>query len=168
MKTEIRKDLANKKLYVVRRFKAPAALVWRAWTESQLLEQWWAPKPYRAITKSMDFREGGLWLYYMLSPEGEKHWCRLDYLSIALHDYYTAKDAFCDEQGTPNTIAPSMQWKNKFVAENEETKVVVEITFEKEEDIDKIIEMGFSEGFTMAHGNLDELLEKLTTQSISQ
>ncbi|MBK8505917.1 MAG: SRPBCC domain-containing protein [Saprospiraceae bacterium] len=168
MKTEIKKDLANKKLHVIRRFKAPATMVWRAWTEPQLLEQWWAPKPYLAITKSMDFREGGLWLYYMLSPEGEKHWCRLDYLSIVLHDYYTGKDAFCAEDGTPNTIAPSMHWKNKFLSENEETKVVVEITFEKEEDIEKIIEMGFNEGFTMAHGNLDELLERLMTQSISQ
>jgi uncharacterized protein YndB with AHSA1/START domain len=168
MKTEIRKDLVNKKLHVTRRFKAPAAMVWKAWTESQLLEQWWAPKPYRAITKSMDFREGGLWLYYMLSPEGEKHWCRLDYLSIVLHDYYTAKDAFCDENGTPNVVAPSMHWKNTFLAENEETKVVVEITFEKEADIEKIIEMGFKEGFTMAHDNLDELLEKLLAENISR
>jgi len=38
--------------------------------------------------------------------------------------------------------------------------VNIDITFSNEADLEKIIEMGFSEGFTAAHGNLDELLEK--------
>jgi hypothetical protein len=38
--------------------------------------------------------------------------------------------------------------------------VNVEITFATEADMEKIIEMGFEEGFTAAHGNLDELLAK--------
>ncbi|MDB5149731.1 MAG: hypothetical protein JWQ57_3751, partial [Mucilaginibacter sp.] len=53
------KDLQNKKINVVRTFNAPLNLVWQAWTESDILDQWWAPKPYRAETKLMDFREGG-------------------------------------------------------------------------------------------------------------
>lgn len=42
---EVVKDPAAKKITVTRRFKAPVAEVWRAWTESSLLDQWWAPKP---------------------------------------------------------------------------------------------------------------------------
>src|SRR5690606_36527914 len=53
---------------VKRSFDAPVDLVWSAWTEANLLAQWWAPKPWKAVTKDMDFREGGRWLYAMTSP----------------------------------------------------------------------------------------------------
>lgn len=53
-----------------------------------------------------------------------------------------------------------MHWKNEFSKTDTGTKVEVEITFASEADMEKIIEMGFEAGFTMAHGNLDELLKK--------
>ena len=42
--TSISKDLANKKITVVREFAAPPESVWAAWTDASLLDQWWAPK----------------------------------------------------------------------------------------------------------------------------
>ena len=80
--TEITKDEANKKLFVVREFEAPLDLVWKAWTDSKLLDKWWAPKPWQARTQSMDFREGGSWLYSMVGPEGDQSFCRCDYFTI--------------------------------------------------------------------------------------
>ncbi len=64
--TTISKDAANKKLIVVREFDAPLEQVWKAWTDSNILDKWWAPKPWKAKTKSMDFREGGTWLYSLM------------------------------------------------------------------------------------------------------
>ena len=160
--TIITKDAANKKLVVVREFDAPLEQVWDAWTQSELLDQWWAPKPYKARTKSLDFREGGVWLYYMEGPEGEKIWCRVDYNKILTQKQFEGEDAFCDENGTPNNMAPGMHWKCMFSPAGSGTKVTVEITFASEADMEKIIEMGFKEGFTAAHGNLDELLAKVT------
>ena len=158
--TMISKDLANKKLFVVREFDAPLEQVWEAWTQSNLLDQWWAPKPWKAITKTMDFREGGLWLYYMEGPEGEQQYCRADYKSIDPPRSFTLTDAFCDENGNPTGELPSMHWKNVFSETGSGTKVEVEITFQSEADLEKIVEMGFKEGFTAAHSNLDELLAK--------
>ncbi|MDP4252983.1 MAG: SRPBCC domain-containing protein, partial [Bacteroidota bacterium] len=80
--TVFSKDLPNNKLTVTRAFDAPPDIVWRAWTESEILDQWWAPKPYRTETKTMDFREGGFWLYCMVGPQGDRHWCRIDYVRI--------------------------------------------------------------------------------------
>ena len=55
----VNKDVAGKKITVEREFEASVEDVWRAWTEKELLDQWWAPKPYKARTKTIDFREGG-------------------------------------------------------------------------------------------------------------
>jgi len=151
---------AAKRMTVTREFEAPLEKVWKAWTDPKLLEQWWAPRPWQAITISMDFREGGFWFYYMQGPEGERHYCKVDYLEIKKEKEYSAQDLFCDEKGNPNPEMPSMHWRNQFIAQGGDTKVVVEISFPSEEQMEAIIKMGFKEGFEMAHGNLDELLAR--------
>ena len=159
-KTLFTKDLENKKIVVEREFSAPVESVWKAWTESNLLDQWWAPKPWRAVTKTMDFRPGGFWLYAMKGPNNEIHWARADYKSIDKQKSFQIVDCFCDENGVRNEEMPTMSWNNQFLKTADGTKVVVEISFKSEADINAIIEMGFKEGFEMALGNLDELLEK--------
>ncbi len=37
-------------MLITREFSASQAEVWKAWTESHLLDQWWAPKPWKAVT----------------------------------------------------------------------------------------------------------------------
>src|SRR5882724_5407528 len=153
------KDLANKKIKVVREFDAPLEQVWKAWTKPEFLDQWWAPKPWKANTVSMDFRNGGKWLYYMQGPDGSRHYCRADYKSISVNKSFEGLDAFCDEDGNVNHDFPRMNWKNEFSKTSTGTKVDIEIKFSTVEDLEKIIEMGFKEGFTAALTNLDQYLE---------
>src|ERR1700744_6381499 len=159
--TVFSKDLANKKMHVTRSFDAPVDKVWRAWTESEILDKWWAPKPWRAETKSMDFSNGGLWLYAMVSPEGEKHWCRVDIKSADPGKGFSSKSGFCDEDGNLSDAAPVMHWDVEFIATATGTNVEIDITFDSEADLEKIVQMGFQQGFTMGLGNLDELLPSL-------
>jgi uncharacterized protein YndB with AHSA1/START domain len=158
--TILSKDIDNKKINVVREFAALVEDVWNAWTDASLLDQWWAPKPWKAITKSMDFREGGFWLYYMSGPNGEQIWNRVDFITIDPQKSFMGESCFCDEDGKNNSSLPTMHWKNRFHKIQEGTKVEVEITFAEKSDLQKIIEMGFEAGFTAALENLDEVLEK--------
>jgi uncharacterized protein YndB with AHSA1/START domain len=151
-------DQVNKKILVVRVFDAPVQKIWKAWTTPEILDQWWAPKPWKTNTKSMDFREGGRWLYSMQGPDGSRHYCRVDYHSIIPNKLFSANDAFCDEEGVPNSELPSMRWKNSFTPLGDGTKVEVEISFASESDLNKLVDMGFKEGFAAAHNNLDEIL----------
>jgi uncharacterized protein YndB with AHSA1/START domain len=151
-------DKENKKVHVEREFAAPVASVWAAWTKKELLDQWWAPKPWKARTKEMDFREGGYWLYAMVGPGGEEHWARMDYKSIAPQKSYAAIDSFCDENGTPSDFLPGSHWLTSFSAGGENTVVNIVLTFNELSDLEKHMEMGFKEGFTMGLQNLEELL----------
>ena len=146
-------------IHVRREFAADLDLVWAAWTEPELLDLWWAPKPYRTRTKSMDFREGGTWLYAMLSPENVVHWCRADYKKIEPKIQFQGLDAFCDENGKINKDFPRSLWTNTFQQGKETTTVDVTIKHESLAALEKIIQMGFKEGFTMALGNLDQYIE---------
>lgn len=152
-------DKKNKTVQVTREFAAQLNLVWDAWTKPELLDQWWAPKPYQTKTKTLNFREGGYWLYAMVGPEGDVHWCRADYKEIRPLKSFSATAAFCDENGNINQDFPRSSWKNKFKETEEGTTVDITIEYEELADLEKIIEMGFKEGFTMALENLDQYLE---------
>lgn len=151
----------NNTIHVLREFDASLELVWKAWTTPELLEQWWAPKPWRAETKTMDFREGGFWHYAMVSPEGEKHWAKANYITIEKEKFFTAKDGFCDENGTMNPAFPQNLWENLFTTKNEQTIVRITLTFDKLEDLEQTIAMGFKEGFTIGLNQLDKFLSTL-------
>lgn len=149
----------NKTIHVKRQFDAQLDLVWRAWTTPELLDQWWAPLPYRNETKTLEFREGGTWHYRMISPENQSHYCRFDYEKINPEKSYSGLDAFCDEEGNLNTEFSRMHWKNEFTQENEFTNVSITISVDSLETLEKIIAIGFKEGFTMGLNQLDHLLE---------
>jgi uncharacterized protein YndB with AHSA1/START domain len=164
MKTIFKKDLANKKMFVTREFAGTLEEVWRAWTESEILDQWWAPKPWQAKTKYMDFKEGGTWLYCMQGPEGEQHWGKASYTKISVHKFFEATDSFCDENGKEIPATPKMFWKTFFKPSANGSMVEMEITFASEQDMDKTLEMGFQEGFSAAHENLDEYLSHVNVK----
>lgn len=157
-KTTFKKDIANRSMHIERSFDAALPAVWKAWTDSTLLDLWWAPKPYRAVTKTMNFKNEGEWIYYMLGPEGDKTYCKALYSNIDPLKSYEAVDAFCDENGLVTDAFPNMHWKVFFHDQGDTTLVTVDISYDSVESMEKIIEMGFQEGFSMAHDNLDEVL----------
>ncbi len=114
-------DKKNDTIHVERSFNAPIDLVWAAWTEAEILDQWWAPKPYQAVTKSMNFEVGGRWHYYMLGPEDDIHWCLFHYESIEKEKHFSGIDTFCDESANINNTKPRVKWKNEFSEEEDST-----------------------------------------------
>lgn len=152
-------DQEHLKIMIDREFNAELKTVWAAWTESQYLDQWWAPKPWKARTKLMDFRAGGHWLYAMVGPDGTEHWGRTNYLKIETNKSYTGEDVFCDSDGVVNTEFPTSIFDTEFSYSNNKSLVHIEVTLSSIEHLEQYISMGFKEGFISALENLDTLLE---------
>lgn len=151
------KDLANKQLHVVREFNAPIEKVWRAWTEAEILDKWWGPRPWNAVTKIMDFKAGGQWLYAMVGPAGEKHWSHISFINIG--DYtFDAKSTFSDENGTPSPDFNASNWHVTMKQDGDKTIVNITLTFAEVTDLETLVAMGFQGGFTIGLNQLDELL----------
>ncbi len=150
---------ANNTVNVNREFNADLELVWEAWTNPEILDQWWAPKPYKNQTRSMDFRDGGTWLYSMISPNNQIHWCKADYKKIEHQKSFSYKDNFCDEHGNVSKKFPDSVWTNVFSENAETTTVNITIQYESLEMLEKVLDVGFKEGFTMAMQNLDQYIE---------
>ena len=148
-------------IMIRREFAAERPLVWDAYTKPEILDQWWAPKPWKARTESMDFSEGGHWHYCMVGPEGEEHYSWADYETINERVRYTGLDAFADANGNIKRDMPQSKWDVSFSDKGEHTQVDFMITYPDLAQLEATIEMGFKEGLSMAMEGLDELLEKM-------
>ena len=152
-------DLAAKKIHMVREFNAPIEKVWKAFTDPDLLVKWTAPKPWTAEIKTWDFTVGGISLYAMVSPEGQKHWVYAEFTAIENGSAISATGMFCDGEGNPVPEAPRSYRDTKFSSiEGNRSMVDMVISFEDESTIKWFVEGGFKEGTTTTFNQLDELL----------
>jgi uncharacterized protein YndB with AHSA1/START domain len=153
------KDFDSSSVYVMKIYDAEVSKVWDYFTKSELLDEWWAPKPWKCETKSQNFAEGGIWLYSMVGPEGERHYAQVKYGEIMEHRSFDGTDTFCDENGNVNPDFPEAKWLFGFTGVEEGTKVTVNIHFSNSEAMTKLIEMGFEEGFKMGLNQLEDILK---------
>ena len=151
---------ATKTVSVIREFAAELALVWDAFTKPEILDQWWAPKPWTSKTKYMDFKVGGRRFYAMVSPAGEERWSIQQYTSISPKTNFKFFNAFADKDENPEL--PGSDWDLNFSEQNGTTTVRVSIYNESLARMEKMIEMGFSEGFKMTLNKLEDLLTQLS------
>ena len=153
-------DKNTKTVSVTREFDAGLSLVWDAYTKQEILDQWWAPKPWASRTKAMNFEVGGRRFYAMVGPEGQERWSLQKYTSITPKTNFKLYNAFADENENPEL--PGSEWDLNFNEENGRTIVRVSIYNESLARMEKLIEMGFREGFTMTMNSLDDLLATLS------
>ncbi|HLA55541.1 MAG TPA: SRPBCC domain-containing protein [Flavobacterium sp.] len=153
-------DKATKTVVINREFAAELPLVWDAFTKPEILDQWVAPKPWTSKTKYMDFKVGGRRFYAMVSPEGQERWSIQEYTSITPKTHFKMLNAFADKD--ENRELPGSEWDYNFSEQNGKTKVSITIYNESLARLEKMIEMGFTEGFKMSIDNLEKLLATLS------
>lgn len=152
-------DKAAKTVVITRKFDANLSLVWDAFTKPEILDQWWAPKPFSSKTKAMNFEVGGRRFYAMVSPDGQERWSVQKYTSITPKTNFKMLSAFADADENPEL--PGSEWDLNFSEQSGTTKVSISIYNESLERMERMIEMGFKEGFTMTLNYLEELLISL-------
>jgi len=153
-------DKITKTVFINREFAAELPLVWDAFTKPEILDQWVAPKPWLAKTKYMNFKVGGRRFYAMVSPEGQERWSIQEYTSITPKTNFKMYNAFADKDENPEL--PGSEWEYNFSEQNGITKVSIIIKNESLARMEKMIEMGFVEGFKMTIDNLEKLLTTLS------
>ena len=105
----------------------------------------------------MDFKVGGRRFYAMVSPEGQEiGWQIQDFTSISPKTNFKYFSVFADKDENPQL--PGSNWDLNFSEQNGTTKVSISIYNESLERMEKMLEMGFKDGFTAALNSLEQLL----------
>ncbi len=156
-------DKPTKTVTITAEFDAERDLVWEAYTKKELLDQWWAPKPFLSRTKVMDFQVGGRRFYAMVSPEGQERWVLQQYKSITPKSHFSLFNAFSDE--SENLELPGSDWDLNFSEQNGTTTVRASIYNESLERLERMIAFGFKDGTEAQLENLRAVLASLQEQN---
>lgn len=152
-------------LVLQRKLAAPRALVWRCWTETVLLEQWFCPKPWRATDTVIDLRVGGAFGTIIRGPEGEVFdnapGC---YLEIIPQEKLVWTSALGPEF-RPNIIPPEAFGMTVVLTLRDEagggTVYTATVLHADADAVQKHEAMGFHQGWGMATTQLEELAQSL-------
>jgi uncharacterized protein YndB with AHSA1/START domain len=99
-KPETKKDMNHTtNMNISRVMDAPLEAVWNAWSNSESIKKWWGPEGFTVPVARMDFREGGVSLVCMRSPDGFEIYNSWTYTKIAPMQRIEFIQHFCDKEG---------------------------------------------------------------------
>ena len=154
-------DKSTNTVFVKREFDADQQLVWDAFTKQEILDRWWAPKPWTSKTRHMNFEAGGRRVYAMCGPEGQEFWSVQKYTSVTPITNFKQISLFTDENENVTSNSPGSEWSLDFSEADGITTVSISIKHETLDTLEQMIKMGFQGGFTMTLNYLEQLLADL-------
>lgn len=148
----------SRELLLIRLIDAPPAAVFRAWTDPDMLKQWFVPRPWSVARAELDVRAGGRNLVVMRNPEGEEFPNPGVYLEVVPNARLVLTDAYT-EAWLPSE-KPFMTAIMTFEAEGNKTRYTARVLHWSVADRQAHEEMGFYSGWATATDQLEELLAK--------
>lgn len=143
-----------------REIDIPREKLWRCWTESELLKQWFCPKPWGVARAELDLRAGGRCDVTMLSPEGQEFPNQGIYLEVTPNERLVFTDAY--SAGWVPSVKPFMTGVITFEDLGDgRTAYTAMARHWNEEDQKQHEAMGFHEGWGKATDQLEELAATL-------
>ncbi|MDM9621646.1 SRPBCC family protein [Rhizobium sp. S96] len=151
---------AEHELVLVREFDAPREKIFKAWTDPELMKEWFVPRPWSIARAEIDLRPGGANLIVMRSPEGQEFPNRGVYLEVVENEKLVFTDAY-----TTAWVPSEKPFMTATVLledlGNGRTKYTATAAHWTAEDKKTHEEMGFHEGWGKCADQLAELLARM-------
>ena len=150
---------ADRELVLTRLIDATPDKVYRAWTEPELLKQWFCPRPYQTIEAVFDVRPGGSSYLVMRSPEGQDMPSHGVYLEVVPNRRLVMTDAY--RTAWEPSDKPFLTIDLSFEEEDGKTRYTARVYHWTAEDRATHEQMGFHTGWSIATDQLEEVLARL-------
>jgi uncharacterized protein YndB with AHSA1/START domain len=150
---------ADRELVLTRLINAPREKVYRAWTEPELLKQWFAPKPYTAPIVEVDVRPGGSAYFVMRGPDGKDLPNHGVYLEVVPNERLVSTDAYV--RAWEPSEKPFMTLILTFEDEGGKTRYTARVLHWTAADREAHEKMGFHQGWGICTDQLEALVAKL-------
>jgi len=150
---------SDRELVFTRIIDAPREMLYRAWTEAELLKQWFAPLPWTTSRAELDVRPGGSNLIVMRDPDGNEFPNRGVYLDVVKNEKLVFTDAY--SQAWEPSQKPFFTGILTFEDLDSKTRYTARARHWTVEDRDAHEKMGFHEGWGRCTDQLAALVAKL-------
>lgn len=152
-------------LTLQRSYAAPRRKVWDAFTIADQFVQWWGPKGWETVVKEFQFSNGGVNHYGMHCTDpnqrewyGKYSWGKMVFSEIIPMESFSYKDYFVDESGAITEGMPVVSCVQRFLDEADGTKILSMSTYESEEALKSVLDMGMLDGIAQTWDRLYQFL----------
>lgn len=135
-------------------FNAPRELVFQAWTNPNLLEQWFCPTGFSVDFCEVNAQPGGFFRIHMRSPEGIIYPTKGEYREIVPPVRLVYLDTWDDDRAHN----PEVQTIVTFEEEGNKTHVTLYSIFSSEQHRNEVLSQGAKDGWKMFLDNLEKVL----------
>ncbi|MGH6861451.1 MAG: SRPBCC family protein [Phyllobacterium sp.] len=149
----------DRDLVLTRIIDAPREKLFKAWTDAELLKQWFAPLPYTTPHAELDVRPGGTSLIVMRGPDGNEFPNRGVYLEVVENEKIVVTDAFT--RAWEPSEKPFMTIVLTFEDAGGKTKYTALVRHWTVADREAHEKMGFHEGWGQCADQLEALVSKI-------
>jgi len=148
-------------LEITRLIDAPRVAVWKAWTDPELLKQWWCPRPWRTEVRGFDFRAGGAFDTLMHGPDGEQSPNPGMFLEVVPREriVFTTSMTAGYRPSSPPFLAVTAMYT--LTDEGKGTRFSARVLHEDRVTRVRHEEMGFQEGWGICFAQLEEVAKTL-------
>lgn len=146
-------------LVLTRLIDAPRSKLYRAWTDPELITQWFVPRPWTIARAELDVRPGGSNLIVMRNPEGQEFPNRGVYLEVVPDRRLVFTDAYTSAW-VPSQ-RPFITGIVTFDDEAGQTRYTARVVHWSVADREAHEKMGFHEGWGQCADQLAELVAKI-------
>lgn len=150
---------SDRELVLTRLIDASPHKLYRAWTEPELLKQWFAPKPYTTPEAELDVRPGGTTMVVMRGPDGNDMRLPGIYLEVVPNKRLVFTDAYV--KAWEPAAKPFMTVILTFEEEAGKTRYTATVRHWTVEDREAHEKMGFHEGWGLCADQLTELVGRI-------
>ena len=152
-------DSSDRDLVLTRLIDAPREKLYRAWTDPELLKQWFAPAPFTTPVAELDVRPGGANLIVMRDPQGNEFPNRGVYLEVVENERLVFTDAYT--RAWEPSPKPFMTAVITFENEGRKTRYTARVRHWTAADRETHEKMGFHEGWGRCADQLAALVAGL-------
>ena len=146
---------SDQEIVMERIFNAPRELVFKAYTDPNLISKWWGPRRYTTTVDKLDLRVGGVWRFVQHDADGNEFAFNGVYREIVPPERLSYTFEF---EGMPGHVLVETV---TFEAQGVKTSVTVTGLFQSVEDRDGMLQSGMQEGANESYDRLVELLGSL-------
>ena len=142
-------------ILITREFDAARQLVYRAWTEPDLVRRWWAGRRGEVTSAEIDLRVGGTWRYVMTATDGYEVAFHGEFREIVPDERIVSTEVY---EGAPDGQAVNLI---TFTEDGDHTTLAILMQLESREVRDAIIATGMETGMQEAMDLLEEIARSL-------
>jgi len=149
---------ADNQILITREFDAPRRLVWRAYTEPELIKRWWAGDRGTVNSVEVDLRVGGRWRYVMTANPGFEVAFHGDFREVTVPERLVSTEAF---EGIPDPDANAALSTVTLTEKDGRTYLEVLIEHRDQAGRDAHVNSGMEAGMQESYDHLEKVAASL-------